>query len=178
MNLYAYAGNNPIGFSDPFGLCPPVDNDPCNTATGDPNIDNIAIRQQWETSYKTAPTDAAHPGYAVEVGGWCKVETASCTRVSGDVAHVKLGKAHGADLAYHTHGNAGKQAIGQPDGVNYEPYPSDQDIGNQGGRKQPSYIIGPNTIYRTDRVGKDGAGNQQVGWACYNRWNNINACPQ
>ena len=24
VNLYAYAGNNPIGFNDPFGLCPKV----------------------------------------------------------------------------------------------------------------------------------------------------------
>ncbi|MBK6781269.1 MAG: hypothetical protein IPG75_17300 [Gemmatimonadetes bacterium] len=23
VNLYSYAGNNPIAFSDPFGLCPP-----------------------------------------------------------------------------------------------------------------------------------------------------------
>ena len=27
MNLYSYAGSNPIAFSDPFGLCPPADDD-------------------------------------------------------------------------------------------------------------------------------------------------------
>ncbi|MEO8397975.1 MAG: RHS repeat-associated core domain-containing protein, partial [Chloroflexota bacterium] len=31
VNLYAYAGNNPVGFSDPFGLCPEwVDGKPCD----------------------------------------------------------------------------------------------------------------------------------------------------
>ena len=29
-NLYQFNGNNPVAYTDPFGLCPPVDNDPSN----------------------------------------------------------------------------------------------------------------------------------------------------
>src|SRR5206468_7456463 len=29
LNLYGFAGGDPVNFSDPFGLCPPKDNTPC-----------------------------------------------------------------------------------------------------------------------------------------------------
>jgi hypothetical protein len=160
-------------FSDPFGLCPPYDNDPCNLNTGDPNLDDPEARQQLENGYKAAPPDPNNAGYVKEIGGWCNGATKTCTQNVGTVDRVSLGsKPKGSTHAYHTHGNAGKPRIGGAPGDNYEAYPSDQDVVNQTSRKEPSYIIGPNTIYRTERAGKN-----QVKWACFNRWNNVSACP-
>jgi len=177
VNLYAYAGNNPVAFRDPFGLCPPKDKDPCNLNTGDPQADNPEIRQQWETSYKTAPADPANPGYVVEVGGWCETRDNTCSRKEGSAAKVNIGSAGKGDLAYHTHPNAGKQALDEPPGVNYEAFPSDPDLRTQTGRKQPTYIIGPNTIYRMRRGKRNKDGTRNVSWSCFNRWTTVNACP-
>ncbi|MEO8030708.1 MAG: RHS repeat-associated core domain-containing protein [Gemmatimonadota bacterium] len=41
VNLYAYAGNNPVGFSDPFGLCPPCSDR--DEALETPLLDPVAI---------------------------------------------------------------------------------------------------------------------------------------
>lgn len=34
LNLYGFANGDPVNFSDPFGLCPPEDEDPCPGAEG------------------------------------------------------------------------------------------------------------------------------------------------
>jgi RHS repeat-associated protein len=39
LNVYAFAGGDPVSYSDPFGLCPPCD--------GDGNIDWIGAGRQW-----------------------------------------------------------------------------------------------------------------------------------
>ena len=64
VNLYAYAGGNPIAYTDPFGLCPPDDT---NVATcGNSNIDNA-----WRALDRSAAGQAVIASYVgLAQEGW------------------------------------------------------------------------------------------------------------
>ena len=170
-NLYAYAGNNPVAYADPFGLCPPKDNDPCNVHTGDPHIDDPVIRQELEDAYKSAPASPQHPGYRQEVGGRCA--TTVCTRHSDDITSAPIGPQMGGDvLNYHTHPNSGmpdpRPGAAPNDPFVDGPSPADErnvDHPSRGGRS--TYILTPNSIYRLTPGGSQGPVID-----CFQRWNN------
>lgn len=172
MNQYGFAEGNPVMFSDPFGLCPPKDKNPCNRNTGDKNIDDPVVRQKLEDAYFSAPEVAGHPGYVAEVGGWCASDQTCSSRTDNSLTEVWLGpKPQNPTLAYHTHGNAGKLAIdGGPDDYYSERW-SRRDAENAATRTIPSYIIGPWHIIRlTPR--SDG----NVDWQRFDRWTKPCGC--
>jgi len=50
VNLYGFAGGDPVTFTDPFGLCPPKDNVPCrdvNSEEGRKILHSAAKTGQW-----------------------------------------------------------------------------------------------------------------------------------
>jgi len=161
-NLYAYGGNSPVLYTDPFGLCPPEDDDPCNLETGDPNLDNVATRQPLESAVKSSPEDPANPGHQKEVGGWCS--TGSCSRRVGDTFSVAIGPMPaGSKLAYHNHPNEGKPLPGEDAklaaaGEAHRVFRglSSEDRTNAGGRSVPTYIFAPSTITRLTPTGNGG----------------------
>ncbi|MBK7717160.1 MAG: hypothetical protein IPI38_17410 [Gemmatimonadetes bacterium] len=48
VNLYAYAGDNPIASDDPFGLCDPPDSPICKFIVGVASHPSSATRQESE----------------------------------------------------------------------------------------------------------------------------------
>jgi len=174
VNLYAYAGNNPVDFSDPFGLCPPYDNDPCNMSTGDPNIDNPERRQVMEESYKEAPptADTRNPGLKDERGAWVTDAGSGRLGVSWNTAatprDVSMGpQPDGAVFAVHSHPNEGKLFHGANGTTSHISSlgPGMQDRSVASGRSIPTYVVGQDKIWRMTRIG-DGA----VRVDTFNRW--------
>jgi RHS repeat-associated protein len=169
LNAYGFAAGDPVNYSDPFGLCPPVDHEPCNMNTGDPNLDNPTIRQNLEDKYKSSPDDKAHPGYKDETAGYCT--KASCTGHSeNSIEHSRPGtRPSGAVLEYHTHPNVG---MADPDnsGLVYLDGPSDPDLANARSpnrRGLSSYIVTPQSLYRLTPNGQGGTTS-----VCFQRWTN------
>jgi RHS repeat-associated protein len=176
LNLYGFAGGDPVNYSDPFGLCPPKDDKPCNQDTGDKNLDDPVIRQNLEDKYYGAPDAPGHAGYQVEVAGYCTAR--SCTSKVGQIDQTNGSGARprGARLQYHTHPNVGLPDVNKPGNVYLDP-PSDFDRANArdaSRRGLSSYLLTPSSIYR---MTPDGQGGTTV--VCFQRWNNSSAgCPQ
>src|SRR5690606_33527223 len=78
VNLYSYAGSNPISFSDPFGLCDPKKDSGC------PLIQAVAG--------KVAPLERVVPAYAAAVSmvmpvtGWASSATTISLRGAASYA--------------------------------------------------------------------------------------------
>ena len=151
LNLYGFAGGDPINFSDPFGLCPPEDDDPCNMETGDPILDTPESRQELENSFKQAPLDEI--GYHKELGGSCTAELA-CQYAEGTRDGVSIPVTRETAFDFHAHPNAGRPIPDGKPGAVYPAGPSeDKDIASafalmSVGFHHPSYVVAPNTIYR------------------------------
>ncbi len=172
-NLYQFNGNNPVAYTDPFGLCPPKDNDPCNLSTGDEYLDDPAIRQGLEDAYKGAPANATYPSYKNEVGGYCFA--AGCTALPGTLTATSPGARMGGDLLeYHTHGNSNMRDPRQSDPNKvFDDNPSPPDLRNARDPSRAglsSYIVTPNSIHKLTPDEK-GATNTH----CFQRWNNSTA---
>ena len=78
MNLYAYAGNNPISYDDPFGLCPPADpsrTDDCQVILNGATISNPELMDKLH-QFATNVV-----GHNVELNGPCSGDrTPACNK--------------------------------------------------------------------------------------------------
>jgi hypothetical protein len=84
VNLYAYAGNNPTNFRDPFGLkeCPP--DCPSENAGAEESIGQKAVNKVYQSTQSTAALNvAAGVTTAVEVVAAAVLGSTECTTSSG-----------------------------------------------------------------------------------------------
>jgi uncharacterized protein RhaS with RHS repeats len=58
LNLYGFAGGDPVNFSDPFGLCPPEDN----------NVQDCATVQFWRQRAANSSSLLGHLGNSLMAG--------------------------------------------------------------------------------------------------------------
>jgi len=170
LNLYGFAGGDPINFSDPFGLCKKkrADGKECNYETGDPNLDDPDRRQIMEDSFNEAPVDEL--GYKKERGGECTADL-TCTSFEGDRDGVAITVTPSTAFEWHTHPNVGRPIPGGLPGAVYPSGPSeDKDVATTRalykiGLKFSSYVVAPNTIYRMTP-----GSNGKVIIQSFNRW--------
>jgi hypothetical protein len=113
LNLYGYAGGDPMNFSDPFGLCKKARSDGkrCNHSTGDANLDDPDKRQQMEDSYNNAADSSG--GYKYEQGGRCQ-SNGTCSIYHGSTGLVNIPINVSTLYDWHIHPNVGLPVPGRP----------------------------------------------------------------
>jgi RHS repeat-associated protein len=184
INIYGFGNGDPISYGDPYGLCPPKDDDPCNMETGDKYLDNPVSRQLMETMYSSANRTGGKYMYETAIGCSANME---CVRTEGTTSGVNVQFPSKGIPAFdaHTHGNVGKPAIWPPGAflTRGKAAISSQDRGwdkvmstkrtsqgvstsFHGVATHSRYILEPNVIYRLD-FNRDG---RYTGIAKYARW--------
>lgn len=143
-----------MNFSDPLGLCPPEDHDPCNMKTGDPNLDDPDRRNIMEDKFKESARTKDSEGRSLEMGGSCN-EGLQCEYATGSDHQVGVPQVNNAIFEFHTHPNQGFVRLNSG-GVQIYPMPpvpsADFDLAPSS-QTYPGYVIGPNNIWRVDYQG-------------------------
>lgn len=117
LNLYQYAGNNPVMFADPFGLCPPAD-------TNVHDCPNDSIGNAWKKLNESDPGRSVIQRYvdrspAVDsVTSQCGTAR-NCTTPDRKTVHVSPGKPAqvAVGLAHEIEHVEGSATIGTPGAV-------------------------------------------------------------
>lgn len=104
INLYGYAGGDPVNFSDPFGLCPEwVDGKPCN----------LNAAASFAAGFGDAVTFGATDWVRDKMGTNDVVDKDGAAYFGGQVGAVVAGAGVGAAAAGASEASTGKVVIGE-----------------------------------------------------------------